>query len=452
MAVDLRSERVRVAAYLLDGMRQGGELGDLLGCRFERRLHDLLLDQFIDDCRRRVLEAKGITRAPRGPVDGLELAELYHGAGVRIDLPDEVAFTVRPDKVETVPGRVGLQGALERPAREHGCGGRRLDGRLDAPSPPGQQRARVGDPRRHRDRRDAAAAPQRAGHAGHGRERLPSPDRDAPPGREPRPEVGLVAAIGARAVALGLGGEPAGRSREGPLRGADRSDRRRGARFARQHRRGPRLQSARRAVRDSGHLGAARTRACAVAAGSRKAGGRPRGRYRPRRSGRRRALLRRPLRACIGASHPRCGVPAAERARPRPARRRARERRRPGRGRRARGRVSSRPGECEEEARATSPDTERGRSRTGGQDEPRLHSRRAARAGRPRDRERRADPRLCRGRPGGAPCGRLGGARDGSGAARRRQPARAGLPAAAAVLRRRLAVRGRPAQERRAAR
>ena len=112
MAVDLRSERVRAAAYLLDGVRRGGELGDLLGCRFERRLHDLLLDRFIDDCRRRVLEAKGITRAPRGPVDGLELAELYHGAGVRIDLPDEVAFTVRPDKVETAPGRVGLQGAL----------------------------------------------------------------------------------------------------------------------------------------------------------------------------------------------------------------------------------------------------------------------------------------------------------------------------------------------------
>ena len=112
MAVDLRSERVRAAAYLLDGVRRGGELGDLLGCRFERRLHDLLLDRFIDDCRRRVLEAKGITRAPRGPVDGLELAELYHGPGVRIDLPDEVAFTVRPDKVETAPGRVGLQGAL----------------------------------------------------------------------------------------------------------------------------------------------------------------------------------------------------------------------------------------------------------------------------------------------------------------------------------------------------
>jgi hypothetical protein len=112
MAVDLRSERVRVAAYVVDGVRRGGDLGDLLGCRFERRLHDLSLDRFIDDCRRRVLEADGITRAPRGPVDGLDLAELYHGPGVRIDLPDQASFTVRPDKLESAPGRTGLQGAL----------------------------------------------------------------------------------------------------------------------------------------------------------------------------------------------------------------------------------------------------------------------------------------------------------------------------------------------------
>ena len=54
------------------------------------------LDRFIDDCRRRVLESQGITRAPRGPVDGLELAELYHEPGVRIDLPDGTSFTVVP--------------------------------------------------------------------------------------------------------------------------------------------------------------------------------------------------------------------------------------------------------------------------------------------------------------------------------------------------------------------
>jgi hypothetical protein len=112
MAVDLRSERVRAAAYLLDGVRRGGELGDLLGCRFERRLHDRHLDRFIDDCRRRVLESQGVTRAPRGPVDGLELAGLYQDGGVRIDEPGGTAFTVVAGVPETVPARRGLQSAL----------------------------------------------------------------------------------------------------------------------------------------------------------------------------------------------------------------------------------------------------------------------------------------------------------------------------------------------------
>ncbi|WP_427164249.1 hypothetical protein ACQF4J_01390 [Streptomyces sp. C1-1] len=39
-AIDLSSERVRVALTLLDGLRQGQSLGALLGYRFERGLHD----------------------------------------------------------------------------------------------------------------------------------------------------------------------------------------------------------------------------------------------------------------------------------------------------------------------------------------------------------------------------------------------------------------------------
>lgn len=75
--VDLQSERIQLAAWLFDGIRQGQTAGDLLGCRFERDLHDSQLDMFIDSCRRAVLQNQGITTDPRGPVDGLELAELY---------------------------------------------------------------------------------------------------------------------------------------------------------------------------------------------------------------------------------------------------------------------------------------------------------------------------------------------------------------------------------------
>jgi hypothetical protein len=51
LAIDLSSERVRLANALLDGVRQGQPLGALLGYRFERRLHELKLDRFIKPFR-----------------------------------------------------------------------------------------------------------------------------------------------------------------------------------------------------------------------------------------------------------------------------------------------------------------------------------------------------------------------------------------------------------------
>ena len=47
LAIDLSSERVRLAAWLLDGVRQGQPLGALLGYRFERRLQEIGKPQFI---------------------------------------------------------------------------------------------------------------------------------------------------------------------------------------------------------------------------------------------------------------------------------------------------------------------------------------------------------------------------------------------------------------------
>ena len=51
-AIDLSSRRVREAQRLLDGVRQGQPLGALLGYRFERRLHDLKMDQLIAPFRK----------------------------------------------------------------------------------------------------------------------------------------------------------------------------------------------------------------------------------------------------------------------------------------------------------------------------------------------------------------------------------------------------------------
>lgn len=50
-AVDLSSERVQHAKWLLDGVRQGQSLGTLLGYRFERGLHEQGLDRYISRFR-----------------------------------------------------------------------------------------------------------------------------------------------------------------------------------------------------------------------------------------------------------------------------------------------------------------------------------------------------------------------------------------------------------------
>jgi hypothetical protein len=89
-AVDLSSRRIRLAASLLDGVRQGQPLGALLGYLFERRLHELHLDDAIDDFRRAAPLAP-VNAAPdaqpaesiaaRNVVDGLKLRELRQQPG-----------------------------------------------------------------------------------------------------------------------------------------------------------------------------------------------------------------------------------------------------------------------------------------------------------------------------------------------------------------------------------
>ncbi|WP_406088855.1 hypothetical protein [Streptomyces sp. NBC_01013] len=52
LAVDLTSRRARTARWLLGGVRRGQNLGALLGYRFERALHDAVLDREKDKFRR----------------------------------------------------------------------------------------------------------------------------------------------------------------------------------------------------------------------------------------------------------------------------------------------------------------------------------------------------------------------------------------------------------------
>ncbi len=94
LAIDLSSERVRLATWLLDGVRQGQPLGALLGYRFERRLQEARLAQFISFFRELApLVAKKLERtdpavasltveaiAANNVVDGLELHRRWQAA------------------------------------------------------------------------------------------------------------------------------------------------------------------------------------------------------------------------------------------------------------------------------------------------------------------------------------------------------------------------------------
>ncbi len=76
--VDVSSDRVRRAQWLLEGVRNGVDLGELLGAKFERRLHDAGRSHLIADVRQLVLDATGRSGEPaRAIVDGLALAVAY---------------------------------------------------------------------------------------------------------------------------------------------------------------------------------------------------------------------------------------------------------------------------------------------------------------------------------------------------------------------------------------
>ena len=73
--IDMSSGKVRLALHLLDGIREGQPLGALLGYRLERTLHDLGIDQFIDNLR--TIAPMGSASNDLDVVDGLVLLQKF---------------------------------------------------------------------------------------------------------------------------------------------------------------------------------------------------------------------------------------------------------------------------------------------------------------------------------------------------------------------------------------
>jgi hypothetical protein len=86
LAIDLSSARVRLATWLLDGVRQGQPLGALLGYRFERRLQEVRKAQFISVFRElaplvaRKLESG--TQPVTGSVEAIAANNVVDGLGL----------------------------------------------------------------------------------------------------------------------------------------------------------------------------------------------------------------------------------------------------------------------------------------------------------------------------------------------------------------------------------
>ena len=120
---------------------QGQELGDLLGYRFERALHDLGADEHIRAVRQQVLAATGRPDVPPDePVDGIELLDLDRAGGLSRRSTRAVA-----DALDEIEERV-RRGQRRRPVR----------GR-----PPARRRQpRAGDGDARRARRGTRAPPE----------------------------------------------------------------------------------------------------------------------------------------------------------------------------------------------------------------------------------------------------------------------------------------------------
>ncbi|MET9734627.1 hypothetical protein ABZZ79_29520 [Streptomyces sp. NPDC006458] len=130
-AVNLTSRRARVARWLLGGVRQGQNLGSLLGYRFERALHDAQLDHLVERFRRQFplpvvpepaaaepdadLWARSAEAvSARNVVDGMALARAGAGAPDLVSVIDQAPVVAsESDRAAVTPLLDDLADALD---------------------------------------------------------------------------------------------------------------------------------------------------------------------------------------------------------------------------------------------------------------------------------------------------------------------------------------------------
>ena len=105
LAIDLSSERVRLATWLLDGVRQGQPLGALLGYRFERRLQEAGKPQFISSFRELApLVARKLETDQSEPVEAIAANNVVDGLALACGAGRKAKSTPPPQwNADTIP-------------------------------------------------------------------------------------------------------------------------------------------------------------------------------------------------------------------------------------------------------------------------------------------------------------------------------------------------------------
>jgi hypothetical protein len=90
LSVDISSDRVRKALYLLSGIRQGQSLNALLGYLFEQGLHDLGLDQFAQPFRDRFPVIANKLTPSSDPTEAVASSAVVDGVALRTAFDNHV--------------------------------------------------------------------------------------------------------------------------------------------------------------------------------------------------------------------------------------------------------------------------------------------------------------------------------------------------------------------------
>jgi hypothetical protein len=112
-ALDLSSDRIRAARWLLGAVREGQSLRALLGYQFERGLHERQLEKYIEPFRRLYPLPDLDLPAATGPTEGIPSPDVVDGLALRAHAAaGDIPFGSNPDLPAADPDLAGVKAEL----------------------------------------------------------------------------------------------------------------------------------------------------------------------------------------------------------------------------------------------------------------------------------------------------------------------------------------------------